>query len=125
MSVMKGAGRVGFMLLCLTTSPAWGAAAERTTWVLWVETQIPSSLKSMVGGEKLYEVRWKPVGGFETAKACETSAAAHIARYRTVNPTAKTGFNVYSSLVMSVGDDTTYTYFCLPDTVDPREPKGK
>lgn len=123
MSVMKGAGRAGFLLLCLTTSTAWAAVAERTTWVLWVETQILSSRKS-VGGGKLYEVRWKPVGGFETAKACEVSAAAHIARYSTVNPAAETGFNVYSSLVMSVGDET-YTYFCLPDTVDPREPKGK
>ena len=82
--------------LSLLTSAA--TADAECAWVLWASSDKPG------GGEK-----WTPLSGFETFARCEKAQEWHLDANKQIGQRGGSVANVY----------------CLPDTVDPRGPKGK
>ena len=77
---------------------AWAATASaECAWVLWeLGTLVPET--------------WRPVTAFRAERACvEARQARARARYEFIQPDAP---------------ETYETLRCLPDTMDPRGPKG-
>jgi hypothetical protein len=97
-------------LFALATSAAEGA------WVLW------SSV--------LKEGDWEPIGAFDydrdSQKVCETERLKHVeADYQLgVETYEKTGITTPERL-RSLRVLVENSHRCLPDTIDPRGPKGK
>jgi len=77
-------------------------APQAVAWVLWQRQDSP-------GGSRLYQSAWLVDGASLTEKECSRSAAATAPR-----EVAKEG-----------GGKMYVSRICLPDTVDPRAPKGK
>jgi hypothetical protein len=71
------------------------SASAECAWVLWVN--------DIVEGNKTDPTKWEPVRGFADSQACQMAQ-----RDRMQSPDNK----------------DKVTYRCLPDTVDPRGPKG-
>ena len=71
------------------------SASAECAWVLWSN--------DTVEGNKIDAAKWEPIRGFADAQACQMAQ-----RDRMQGP-----------------DKDRFTYRCLPDTVDPRGPKGK
>lgn len=97
------------------------AAAEG--WVLWQEATGPPT----------YESSTRTVSAWETKEACEQALAQKVRSYSAplrggeVTVDDRTGTpRVWWRTKMKDGLTlvTEYTYACLPDTVDPRGPKG-
>ena len=107
-------------LLTLTTS-----AHAECAWVLWLKRTVYVGPDGQPSGKP--EITWHAQQGFETAEPCKQTLAAIIARVRK-DPTSysigdaadDTGFLHNESKFVSFSH-----YACLPDTVDPRGPKGK
>ena len=72
------------------------SASAECTWVLWAN--------DIVEGNKIDTSKWEPVSAFGDSQACQMAQ-----RDRMQSPDTKDKF----------------IYRCLPDTVDPRGPKGK
>jgi hypothetical protein len=100
-------------LLVLTTS-----ASAESAWVLWDETWLTSA-KSGRDGPKRFEV----IAGFGTVRECEAARVAFLVQYGT-GPTVPIVTKPMTDQDMK-GALNNLRPFCLPDTVDPRGPKGK
>ena len=88
--------RVLIAILCLFALVT--LASAEGAWVMWMGPMTPP-------GTKTWEV-WSPVHSYETQEPCKADAERNnqLARKSTAN---------------------NFNYVCLPDTVDPRGPKGK
>ena len=98
----------GFSLIPLSLL-AWAATASaECAWMLWAEARTPSGDTTTV------------VSASETKQACERSLKEILVRAE-----ANQAYLVrkHTSEVLVPGSITRY--ICLPDTVDPRGPKGK
>jgi len=71
------------------------SASAECAWVLWVN--------DIVEGNKTVPAKWEPVRGFADSQACQMAQRDRM---------------------QSPDDKDKVTYRCLPDTVDPRGPKG-
>jgi len=98
----------GALILVLAFAPsAWSECA----WVLWAETR---------------GLRYETVSASDTREVCERALGKQIARWKTgANVTVDdTTVNVRSEDKSGSASISSVRYVCLPDTVDPRGPKG-
>ena len=89
-----------------------GTAFAECAWVLWVRS-VPTDSNGVVIGSW---TPWTPYGASTTATGCEElNPTSDEARKRILD---QTGIKV------ATGQLAKLTWQCLPDTVDPRGPKG-
>lgn len=87
-------------------------ARAECAWVLWhvratvVDSKVPFALT-----EYRVEGAWYPAKGFEAAKDCDAAL--------------KEADSAEFDNMLRRKDLGRYLYRCLPDTIDPRGPKGK
>ncbi|HWO40450.1 MAG TPA: hypothetical protein VNO43_01450 [Candidatus Eisenbacteria bacterium] len=81
--------------------------AAALAWVMWIRTQGPGTDS------------WSGVSGHPTRERCLASVRQQLDVWRQYKDA------VFSeNAVTFTGTNTTFSYFCLPETEDPR-PKGK
>ena len=100
---------LSFSLLTIATS----AHAERS-WVLWTYT--------LDKGARLED--YSVDEAHSTQRECEQSVRGYAGSLKAKAYTVSGGYPD-SKTVIGTQAGTTFKYFCLPDTVDPRGPKGK
>ncbi len=102
-----------FILLAFTAS-----ASAECAWVLW-----SSQWKK---GTDLATMRYEVNLAYPTREECGAAIRTTTESFRKTRPWFKT-YQAKSSPYEVLMEDATgeVRYFCLPDTVDPRGPKGK
>jgi hypothetical protein len=73
------------------------AASAECAWVLWMRGVLSPN------------IRWEPHGAYSTNQTCLKAGQDTYGRWNAQN----------------TNPETKVTFLCLPDTVDPRGPKGK
>jgi hypothetical protein len=93
--------------LCLLALATFASAEG--AWVLW------NQVTSAAGQE------WVLVQAAPTAQQCQASQKAEV------QEASKDAISAYGNVVVTkIGDKvTSFRFICVPDTVDPRGPKGK
>jgi len=90
-------------------------------WVAWAHSTFPS---------KGFD-QWTPAGATETLDACKQAALAaanNSIRKLRAQDDGSTTFAHSGNVIevtFSTGEKASHVFLCLPDTVDPRGPKGK
>jgi hypothetical protein len=89
------------------------ASGERV-WVLW----------ESVG---LSDTRQTPRAAETTKEACEAESRKQLAAWRSFARMigATVEISEHTAALHKAGEMETFTYRCLPDTIDPRAPKAK
>lgn len=90
------------------------SASAECAWVLW---SVSATVVVATGETRALPAAWSPYAGFANAQACVTAQAAAM---RDDQARGKD----WSEVVQNVEVRHTFIYRCLPDTVDPRGPKG-
>jgi hypothetical protein len=87
------------------------ASAERV-WVLW----------ESVG---LSDTRQTPRAAETTKEACEAESRKQLTAWRSFARMigAKVEISEHTATLHKAGEMETFTYRCLPDTIDPRKPR--
>jgi|RhiMetdeSRZDD1v2_1073273.scaffolds.fasta_scaffold19520_7 hypothetical protein len=104
--------------LCLLTSAA--TAYAECAWVLW--------MGSTVHRPTLREQIWTPVGAMSAQNECEQGRDTKVADFVRPSEVMKTkmlGPHTVHEESEAANIVIHRTFLCLPDTVDPRGPKGK
>jgi len=105
-------------MFCCLLALAASAHAE-CAWVLWLNHT------GVVAGEEL--AMWIPLNASTNNPGCQQVLASTLqANARAANPgDAVTLRGSYMIDIVRAAGPHTLLYVCLPDTVDPRGPKGK
>jgi hypothetical protein len=110
---MTRLGRRASLLVALSLLASDATAYAECAWVLW-----DGQLSSVLGQDMLWSIN----GTYSTARDCNDE----LVRYVVVKE--ERGDEVSSpraGIALYKGRDTRGYLECLPDTVDPRGPKGK
>jgi hypothetical protein len=108
--------RLALIAFLVLISP--GSAVAQCAWVLWLGTHAARFLGSPPGTPEGMEAllrepaQWEVRGAHSTRALCEEQAERLRAAVRLHPPRVENGFAVSDPV-------------CLPDTIDPRGPKGK
>jgi len=99
--------RLSVVVIVLTLLPmqAWGA------WVLWTHATARDQSET-------WTARW----GYETEAACGLAATHYNVDVPATLPVERSGNTVTTRF--PDGTSTRVSFVCLPDTIDPRGPKG-
>jgi hypothetical protein len=130
--MMRLARRAALLVAFSLLTSAATASAE-CAWMLWYEL---NSFGLAPGQNWTTPTHWAFVGGYQTLDACQKQEALKIETLSTsdapiagLKQTAKTSGNVitkhWEAADGSSAGTTTTRYVCLPDTIDPRGPRGK
>ena len=118
---MRFPRRASLLLLALLLTSAATAHAD-CAWVFWLEVTAPPT----------HESSSRPVSGWGTREACEQALTQELAsdseRNTEMDVTVDREAGRPRLWVRRKGHSeplALYSYFCLPDTIDPRGPKGK
>jgi hypothetical protein len=77
-------------------------------WTLWIRTQTPTSDS------------WNAAPGFNTIQRCNASIKEKLDTWRQFKDATFSG-----NSVTFTSNDTTMSYYCLPEAEDPRKPAAK
>jgi hypothetical protein len=107
--------RAARLLLVLSLLGSAATAHAECAWVLWVRTQVPGQAPTT-----------SVLGAYEARAECKNAEREKIAGVRAKSPSAKTKVDRETVWVWNEKSAATIThdYYCIPDTVDPRGPKG-
>jgi hypothetical protein len=114
--MMPGARRASLVLVVLLASA--GTATAECAWVLWQHQgrplipRAPGARRDTPVGS--YSFSWVVEGAYATEAACK----AEVRLWDTM-PGKRDGAYAVTA------DDTKVRVICLPDTIDPRGPKGR
>jgi len=113
------------LLVALSLLTSTATASAECAWVMWGESTGPPA----------YETSDFLVSAFDTKPACEQAREKQIAQVVRVKPkdtevsvdeiSGRTRIWLKTKAKDGSVLTTVYRYVCLPDTVDPRGPKGK
>src|SRR5262245_21609377 len=110
---MMRLSRIGLLLVAFYVLTLTAAASAECAWVLWSH----GLTKGTDGSHEIELAR-------ATRQECLAEVREMVATLKSRGYTVS-GSGPNSSEVIGRQGDTRYKYFCLPDTVDPRGPKGK
>jgi hypothetical protein len=136
--------------VCLGITFFASQASAECAWVLWWEESLSSlsyrNIDANIRGAGPHPERsrsWNILGAYPTNAACEGQQAWKIGdmldtwrkekaegKFGEHTITHKSGSNIITRTFKFVDENTssystTLKYLCLPDTIDPRGPKGK
>ena len=121
---MMQLARSASLAVVLLLLMAVGTASAECAWVLWNEFPTAFRQPGVRGGEGVIVVE-----AFATKSACDEAATFHANRQEaetradtSYTKVTRRGTWVFWESDIAVG---SYRYRCLPDTIDPRGPKGR
>ncbi len=119
---MMRLGRRASLLAALFLLTSAATAYAECAWVFWLE----------VSGPPTHESSSRPLSGWGTREACEQALTQRLAadseKDTSMDVTVDPQAGRPRLWVRRKGHPellAVYTYVCLPDTLDPRGPKGK
>jgi hypothetical protein len=96
------------LLVVVLVLASVGPASAECAWVLWGNAVTPGT--TLAGGDK-----WLAISVFDSRAACEHERGDTAALRRSLE----------EAFIKVTGETDVIVYRCLPDTIDPRGPKGK
>jgi hypothetical protein len=119
---MMRLGRSPSLLVAFYVLTSAATAYAECAWVFWLEVTGPST----------HESSSRPVSGWDTREACEQALTQKLASDAEKDTSMEVTVDRQAGRprlwVRRKGHPqllAVYTYVCLPDTIDPRGPKGK
>jgi hypothetical protein len=113
--------RARILVALLSLTLLAGSAAAECAWVLWEED------KTIALGQKSSVDKWQVLFARKTQESCEGLLTrvleGFVTDHREKGQRIESGDRFYTGTT-AAGDRRIIKYHCLPDSIDPRGPKG-